>query len=261
MQTLNTLLLLAAAASGCRGYGGPEEPLWRAHDVDDLTDGLWPAALAHVNAAAGGVEIGLERDGLVLRAPPAVHDRVALAIEEARESLGKDVTVEVHVVKLKESGDVGEVPVRELDAFLRYRCDRIATHVLECPALQRVTAAFTREVIYMADFMAEVSNGPVRISEPTAEVAEETWAIKLRPVLAGGDVRVTADFSIKEVRRPIPEFRTLLAGDLPAWIQLPEERSAAVSREVTCPPDGFVAVDLGDSTVALLRATVAPQDG
>jgi hypothetical protein len=237
-----------------------EEPVCRAHRVVDLRGGLWPAALAHVRAAAAGAEIGLERDGLVLSAAPAVHDRVARAIEEARESLGRRVTVEVHVVKLKEPGDVASVPAREIDRFLRARCERIATHVLECPTLQRVTAVFRREITYLGDFDLEVGGGSVRISDPIVEVAEETWTVNLKPVLAGGKVRVAADFSIKEIRRPIPEFQTLLAGDLPATIQLPEERSAAVSREATCHPDAFVAVDLGDSTVALLRATVAPKD-
>lgn len=252
MTRLGLLLCLVLVAGA-----GDEPSILRVHDCADLKedDTWWAVAVARVRAAAQGGDVELEENGvMVVTAPAAQQEQIARDLTAVREGFGQLVTLVVRIVNVEGGLGVASVPAEKLDALLKERkAEELAGPTLVCRNGQQASLSVTRPVAYVSGFEIKVVPGGVT-ADPVVDTLPDGMTAKLRPIVTGGSVLVSADISVVQVADRIPEVELPLPLPTPVKIQVPESTTRSVTKLVECPAGAYAVIDLGGGQVVLLRA-------
>jgi hypothetical protein len=257
MRRLGLLLCLVLLA---RADDDPKAPALRIYDIADLKqdDASLAAAMTRVKAAADGHEVRLEKNCVVVLAPPAVHEKIAKELAAVRAAFGKLVTMELRIVKVEGGLPAASIPADKVDALLKEkRAEGRRGPTLTCFNGQQASVTVLRQVSYISDFDISVDGQGNVTADPEISTIDDGLTAKLRPFLSGQTIRVAVDLSFVEVSEPIPEVELPIPLATPVKIQVPECKSCSVARLVECAPGAFTVIDLGGGHVVLLLAIPA----
>jgi len=216
----------------------------RIYDVADFgADETWRKIVAGrvrvLVAKAGGVQLAPKGSALVVRAPLAVHERIAKELDKLRATYGLLLGIDLRLVRGKGKGE-----------------DTLVAPRLTCRNGQRASVDFVRQISYVADFETRVNEKGEVAADPVMGTALDGVRLSLRPVLSekDGRVRMVVKASIRTIERPLPVFEVPLPGGPPVRLQVPAGHSREIVRIVTCTPDREQITDLGGGLSLIVKA-------
>ncbi len=243
----------------------------RVYDIADLeADAVWGRALLRrlKSIPAAEVTAGTARHALIVRAPPAIQQRIEREMQALRGFLGRLVSVRTRMVRLTqhldEARSTEQIDPAALSAFLeRHHAESIAAPQLACRSGQEASLEIVRAVAYVADFKIEEGREGDLILDPVIQQAKEGTSLRLRPVAAadGSSVRIALVAQVHELERPLTRLAYPLPSGQDAEIQIPTGRTLQVTRVVRCDRGAIAVVDLGGDSFLLIEAELLPADG
>ncbi|MGQ0614282.1 MAG: hypothetical protein ACT4PV_11145 [Planctomycetaceae bacterium] len=236
----------------------------RIHGVADLeAEEVWWGFLLRQLKTIEGAElvVGTAPSTLIVRATPAIQERVEQELRSLREFLGRIVSLKTRLVRLTKHLDDARGAERlasaALPAFLeRHGAESIAAPQLACRNGQKASITITREVAYVADFELDSGRDGALIVDPVVESVTAGVILLLRPVAAadGSSIRIAMSVQIHELDEPLARLEFPLPTGTSAEIQVPAGRKTEITRVIRCDRGTVTIVELGGDRLLLLEA-------